>query len=93
VGDEPILVFSGQMRSDMIAQSAVNVTARRMVYEPDAPDYAIYHQTGDDGEGGGPPQRKMVDLPDSTRRQWDRFFHEWLNALRSGPIIMNGSTL
>lgn len=80
VGDEPMLVFSGAMRSAMMARAAVRVLPRRMTYEPDAPDYALRHQKGD--EGDGLPQRKMVELPETERRQWDRYFVEWLNSIR-----------
>lgn len=78
VGDEPILVFRGTMRDAMISRSAVHVDPRRMVYDPAAPPYALRHQQGKDGM----PQRKMVEIPETSRRQWDRFFAEWLNSLR-----------
>lgn len=80
VGDEPMLVFHGTLRAAMIAHSAVRVEPRRMTYAPDAPDYGIRHQTGD--EDDGLPQRKMVELPEADRRQWDRYFAEWLNSIR-----------
>lgn len=78
VGDEPILVFHGTMRAAMIARSAVHVTPRRMTYDPHAPDYALRHQQGE----GDLPARKMVELPMSTRRDFDRFFADWLNSIR-----------
>lgn len=84
VGDEPILVFSGKMRAAMIDPSSLQISPRRLVYEPDAPDYAIQHQ--DPTVDGHPPQRKMVSLNMDDRRQFDRVFVEWLNDLRSGPI-------
>lgn len=80
VGDEPILVFSGKMRDEMMARSAVHVTPRRMEYDPDAPDYAIKHQQGD--EERRLPQRKMVEIPLTERRNFDRAFAMWLNSIR-----------
>jgi hypothetical protein len=80
VGDQPILVFSGGMRAAMIARSAVRVEPRRMVYEPDVEDWAIRHQEGD--EADGLPRRKMVALPESERRLWDRYLADWLNSIR-----------
>jgi hypothetical protein len=80
VGVEPILVFSGKMREAMMARSAVHVSPRRMEYDPDAPDYAIRHQQGD--EERGLPQRKMVEIPGSERRAVDRIFATWLNSIR-----------
>jgi hypothetical protein len=84
VGDQPMLVFRGLMRLAMIAKAAVRIEPRRLVYEPDAPDYAAFHQDGD--EGRGLPQRKMVELPMTERRQWDRYFAEWLNSIRRGRL-------
>ncbi|HEY0391031.1 MAG TPA: phage virion morphogenesis protein [Solirubrobacterales bacterium] len=78
VGEEPILVFKGTTRDAMIARSAVSVSPRRMVYDPKAPKYALRHQQGEDGM----PQRKMVEIPETDRRQWDRYFVEWLNSIR-----------
>ena len=84
VGEQQILVFVGTMRGAMIDKaSAITISKKRFVYDPDVPEYANYHQKGDDGEGGGPPQRKMVDLPDTERRKWDRVFVEWIQAKRS----------
>lgn len=80
VGEEPILVFTGQTRAAMIARSAVHVSPRRMVYDPRAPKFALRHQQGD--EADGLPQRKMVEIPETDRRQWDRYFVEWLNSIR-----------
>lgn len=80
VGDQPILVFKGTMRAAMMARSAVHVSARRMVYDPDAPDYASRHQKGD--ESRGLPQRKMVEIPMTERREIDRIFAMWLNSIR-----------
>jgi hypothetical protein len=77
VGEEPILVFTGKGRAAMIAHSAVRVSPRRLVYDPDAPDYMDRHQTGD-----GVPQRKMIELPETSRRRWDRHFATWLNSIR-----------
>jgi hypothetical protein len=84
VGNQPILVFTGRMRAAMIDPSSLNISPRRLVYEPDAPDYAIQHQ--DPTVDGHPPQRKMVSLPMDVRRSFDRVFVEWVNAMRSGPI-------
>lgn len=87
VGDQPILVFTGRTRAEMLKQSAVSVTPRRMTYEPDVPDYAPGHQVGE----GRLPQRRMVDLPRSDRRQWDRIFHQFINDLRHGYIPGSGA--
>ena len=84
VGDEPILVFTGETRSKMIARSAVHVSPRRMVYDPRASEFALRHQQGD--EADGLPQRKMVEIPETGRRQWDRFFVEWLNSIRRAKL-------
>ena len=81
VGDEPILVFTGAMRSAAISKSAISVSPKRLVYEIDDPK-AIHHQRGD----GNLPVRKLVDLNLSQRRAWDRVFAGWLNAIRQGPI-------
>jgi Phage virion morphogenesis family len=80
VGDESILVFTGETRARMIARSAIHVSPRRMVYDPSAPEFALRHQQGD--EADGLPQRKMVEIPETDRRQWDRYFVEWLNSIR-----------
>lgn len=83
VGDQPILVFTGKMRAAMIDPRSLMVSPRRLVYEPDAPSYAIRHQLGD------PPflpERKIVALPGNVRRGFDRVFAEWLNDLRHRPI-------
>lgn len=81
VGDEPILVFTGAMRSAAISKSAISVSPKQLVYEIDDPK-AIHHQRGD----GDLPVRKLVDLSLSQRRAWDRVFADWLNAIRRGPI-------
>lgn len=78
----PILVFSGDMRSALLDRAAVTVTPRRMVYEPDAPDYAVVHQQGE----GHMPQRKIVALAMSDRRGFERIFANWLNGLRRGRL-------
>lgn len=78
VGEQPILVFTGRLRSAMIDQSSVSVSPRRMVYEPNVPDYGIKHQVGD-----GVPQRKMIDLPETTKRDWERVFSTWLYEQRT----------
>lgn len=80
VGPQPILVFSGRMRDALLSRRAITVTPQRMIYEPDAPDYAPLHQAGE-----GVPQRKMVAVPLSVRRTWDRIFASWLNDVRRGP--------
>ena len=51
-----------------------------MVYDPQAPEYALYHQKG--VQPRGLPQRRMVELPMSERRNWDRAFADWLNSIR-----------
>lgn len=89
VGDEPILVFKGTMRAAMINPNSLQITPRRLKYEPDVPDYAILHQEGGEIEGR-PPQRKMVQLPMEVRHSWDAIFVSWLNDLRAGPIGFEG---
>jgi hypothetical protein len=84
VGPQPMLVFTGDMRDSMLDRQAITVTPQRMVYAPRHPDYAPRHQKGE----GQLPQRKMVAVPMSVRRQWDRYFAEWLNGIRRG--IMRG---
>lgn len=81
VGDEPILVLHGTMRDAMMAHSAVHVSPRRMVYDPQPPIYALRHQKGDPGEEPM-PRRRMVELPMTERRNWDRAFADWLNSIR-----------
>jgi hypothetical protein len=80
VGDEPILVFSGKLRDAMMAHSAVHITPRRMEYDPKDPGYGIDHQKGDPARGL--PQRKMVEIPLTERRNFDRVFAMWLNSIR-----------
>ncbi len=80
VGDEPILVFHGTMRSAMLAQNALRIDPKRLIYEPDAPDYAIYHERG--VESRGLPKRKMVEIPFQERRSFDRVFAAWLSDIR-----------
>lgn len=84
VGPEPILVFSGWMRDTLTADRAVTVSRKRMVYRPtgEHDDIAIYHQQGE----GHNPQRKMIDLTQLDRRNWERIFATWLNELRRGPL-------
>lgn len=83
VGPEPILVFHGTMRAFMTSRSALHVSPRRLVYEPSDPEgIAAIHQAGE----GSMPKRKMVDLPESDRRGWDRIFAEWLNSMRRGRL-------
>lgn len=84
VGDEPILVFHGTMRAAMLAHSAIHVTPRRLVYDPQAPEYALRHQKGD--EGRNLPQRRMVELPAADRREWDHVFARWINSIRRGRL-------
>lgn len=81
VGEEPIMVFTGETRSKMIARSAVHVSPRRMVYDPRAPEFALRHQKGDPGDTPM-PQRKLVEIPDTERRLFDRAFADWLNSIR-----------
>jgi hypothetical protein len=81
VGDQPIMVFTGETRSALIARSAVHVSPRRMVYDPAAPAFALRHQKGDPGEDPM-PRRSMVEIPMSGRREFDRIFANWLNDLR-----------
>src|SRR5581483_518450 len=54
VGPEPILVFSGLMRSTLISGAAITVLPKRLVYEPRGPhaEIATYHQ-------GGAPERGL----------------------------------
>lgn len=75
----PILVRTGAMFSAATDERSISVTPRRLVYEIDDPK-AIHHQRGD----GNLPQRRIVDLSLTTRRQWDRIFAGWLNNIRRG---------
>lgn len=79
VGDQPILVFTGQSRAAMIDPGAVQVSPRRMVYAPDVESFMGDHQEGTNGM----PRRRIVDLPTNLRRRFDRIFVEWLQAQRS----------
>jgi hypothetical protein len=81
VGEQPILVFRGDMRDAMLSRSAFTISPRRLVYEPDDPK-AYYHQVGE----GNLPAREMVALNEAERRGWDRIFASWLNGLRHGPL-------
>lgn len=81
VGDQPIMVFTGGLRDAMLARSSVHVSPRRMVYDPQAPSWAVRHQKGDPGEDPM-PRRRLVELPMTTRREFDREFASWLNAIR-----------
>lgn len=87
VGPEPILVFHGTMRAAMISPGAIEVSPHRLVYDPHAPEYAIYHQRGTLEDGGHLPKRKIVDIPMQQRRSWDRIFSSWLGDLRRGPMM------
>lgn len=78
VGDQPILVFTGQTRSKVTDPGAITISPRKFVYDPDS-EIADRHQSGEDHL----PQRKIVDLPDSLKRSWDRVFVNWLQAKRS----------
>lgn len=83
VGPEPMLVFTGKMRSAMTDPRALQITPRRLIYEPDDPEgIAARHQAG----GGHLPQRKIVALSLETRRGWDRIFMAWITNLRRGPM-------
>lgn len=90
VGEQPIMVFSGKLRSAMISPDSVAITPRRLVYEPKDPGYGIRHQLGTADDR--PPQRKLVALPLTVRRDWDRYFVSWLNDLRKGPAMWGGLT-
>lgn len=81
VGPEPILVLTGAMRHAMTSREALHVSPHRLVYEPDD-EKAVWHQTG----AGNLPPRKMVDLTEGDRRQWDHTFAEWLNGVRHRPL-------
>lgn len=84
VGEQPIMVFTGKLRSAMISPDAIRITPRRLVYEPDDPGYGIRHQQGTSDDR--PPQRKLVALPMTVRRDWDRLFVTWVNDLRRGGL-------
>ncbi len=80
VGPEPILVFSGLMRSTLISGAAITVLPKRLVYEPRGPhaEIATYHQGV--APECGLPQRRVVQIPAPVARMWERFFHEWLRT-------------
>ena len=70
----PILVRTRAMRAAILSESAFTVEKRRMVYDPDAPAYAIFHQRGTSRM----PQRKVVQITKDDARQIDRAFARWL---------------
>jgi hypothetical protein len=80
VGDQPILVFTGEMREEMLSDQALSVYPQRLIYRPqgERAEIAALHQAGE-----GVPQRKVLNLNMEDRRMWDRTFHEWL---RSGVL-------
>lgn len=79
----PLLVANGDMRREMLAESAFRVTPKRLVYEPSTasknhPEIGGYHQRGSSPN----PARRMVDLTPEDRRGSEREVHDWLNARR-----------
>jgi hypothetical protein len=81
VGPNPILVFTGAMRSTLLnRRAALTITPKRLVYKPvgEHDDLASYHQGG--SADRGLPQRRMVQIPAVVSRTWERYFHEWLRT-------------
>lgn len=74
----PILVRTGKLRGALLAASAVHVEPHRLIYEPDAPPYAIFHQRGTTRM----KQRKIIHLTSQDRRRIDRAFQDWLTYIR-----------
>ena len=77
----PILVATGNMRRLLLSPSAITVTPHKMVYDPRS-DIWHFHQLGTRFM----PARKMVVVRPDDMRQWDRYFHEWINYLRHRPM-------
>lgn len=73
----PILVASGEMRSSLLNPSAITTSPSSVRYDP-ASGIWEFHQTGTKHM----PQRKPVVVTPGDRRQWDRYFAEWLAAER-----------
>lgn len=89
-GVKPILVRTGDMKAAALDKHNVVVTPRKLTYEVkgldedgnDLGERAAWHQRG----SGNLPQRKIVEMPASERRNWDRLIVAWLNDIRRGPI-------
>lgn len=73
----PILVQTGQMRSQALNPSALRTTRTSMRYEPGGRVWR-YHQSGTSRM----PRRPLVVITPNDRRQWDRYWAEWLAAAR-----------
>lgn len=67
---------SGKMRAEMLAPTAVKVTANRMTYMPIS-DIAALHQEGTPRMVARPP----VVIPLRELEEWDGAFVEWLDGL------------
>lgn len=89
----PMLVRTGRMRAEALSPEAVHVGPRRLVYELDEAAGASYSGPGDTADRGEvalihqqgrgqQPARPIVQLNQVARRQLDRYFASWLNAVR-----------
>lgn len=93
----PILVRTGAMRREMLDKlSALHTSKDRMLYEP-LSGIAMFHQRGgrstttftvgggnvtEETTSGRLPRRPMVAFTEARKRQWDRYWAEWLAADR-----------
>lgn len=73
----PILVRTGAMRSGALAPDAVKIDKSSMRYEPHGGVW-LYHQGGTKYM----PRRPIVVITKNDRRQWDRYWAQWLAAMR-----------
>lgn len=73
----PILVATGKMRHLMLDPAALHVDKHSLRYEPES-DIFLYHQKGTTDI----PQRKMIVITEADKRRWDRYWAEWLAAMR-----------
>jgi phage gpG-like protein len=81
-GYKPILEASGLMKQKLLDPDAFHITQKRLVYSPDAPEYAVAHQTGAERPRGDlPPRPWLVVTFDDEDKIYD-IFYEWLDELR-----------
>ena len=96
VGERPMLVFEGTLRSRAISRRAIRVTQHadggELSYELDTPVYAPAHQYGgwwDDGNpktgrepSQHPPARPFVGITDELVQLIEEDFRVWLNEIK-----------
>jgi hypothetical protein len=89
----PLLVRTGAMRAAALSPQAISVGPRRLVYELDDTAGASYMREGEEHDVGAIAYihqkgkghqrvRKILQLNPVARREIDRTFVEWLNAVR-----------